>query len=83
MEAPLATIAQAAQGLLETAEACLRAALHEPAAFMCVRHDGILTKRLVGPWNGQNLLVPVVEVSRLHGSVPCVSLLKAFASLKA
>ena len=82
MVAPLAAIAQAAQGFPETANACLRAALHQPPAFMCVRHYCILTKRLVGPWNGENLLVPVVVISALHGSVPDVSLLKALASLE-
>ena len=82
MVAPLATIAQAAQGLPETAEACLRAALHEAAAFMRIRHYCILTKRLVGPWNGEDLLVSVVDIAALHRPVPHVSLLKALASLE-
>ena len=82
MVAPLAAIAQAAGGLPETAEACLRAALHEAAAFMRIRHDSIFAERLVGPWNGEDLLVPVVVVPALQGSMPHVSFLKALASLK-
>ena len=79
MIAPLATIAQAAQGFPETAEACLRSSLHEPVAFVRIRDYCILTKRLVGPWNGEDLLVPVVVISALHGPMPDVPVFKALS----
>ena len=82
MVPPLATIAQAAQGFPKTAEACLRPPVHEPAAFVRIRDYCIPTKRLVGPWNGENLFVPVVEVPGLHGPMPDVPLLETLARLQ-